>query len=147
PPTRNALDFLEAPQRLAHFLDHRIYKVLMAPTRGLVRAVNVAAQALVRTLSRVVGAEVVADAMAFFAAFEGMEQGFKERAARVDELLREDSTAFVLVASPKADTVAEAGYFTDRLHDSGIDVRALIVNRMQPDFDGESLATGPEALR
>lgn len=159
PPTRNALDFLEAPQRLARFLDHRLYRVLTAPTRGIVRAVNVAAQALVRTMSKVVGAEVIGDAMAFFAAFEGMEQGFKERAARVDELLGEDDTAFVLVASPKADTVAEAGYFADRLADVGIDVKALVVNRMQPDFDGVSSATGstrgrvgatastPEALR
>ncbi len=148
PPTRNALDFLEAPQRLAHFLDHRLYKLLTAPTRGLVRAVNVAAQALVRTLSKVVGAEVVGDAIAFFAAFEGMEQGFKERAARVDELLSEEDTAFVLVASPKADTVHEAGYFTDRLHERDIDVRALVVNRMQPDFDGgHDLASSPAALR
>ncbi len=148
PPTRNALDFLEAPQRLAHFLDHRLYKVLMAPTRGIVRAVNVAAQALVRAMSKVVGAEVVGDAMAFFAAFEGMEQGFKDRAAAVDELLSDEETAFVLVASPKADTVAEAGYFTERLHESGISVQALIVNRMQPDFDGEhGRAARPEALR
>ena len=87
PPTRNALDFLDAPQRLAHFLDHRLYKVLMTPTRGIVRAVNVAAQAVVRSLSKVVGGDVVADAIAFFQAFEGMEQGFKERAAAVDRLL------------------------------------------------------------
>jgi anion-transporting ArsA/GET3 family ATPase len=148
PPTRNALDFLDAPQRLARFLDHRLYKVLMAPTRGIVRAVNVAAQALVRAMSKVVGAEVVGDAMAFFAAFEGMEQGFKDRAAAVDELLSREDTAFVLVASPKADTVAEAGYFTERLHDTGIAVRALIVNRMQPDFDaGGGLAAHPDALR
>jgi anion-transporting ArsA/GET3 family ATPase len=148
PPTRNALDFLEAPQRLARFLDHRLYKVLTAPTRGIVRAVNVAAQALVRSLSKVVGAEVIGDALAFFAAFEGMEQGFKERAARVDELLRERGTAFVLVASPKADTVAEAGYFVERLHETDIDVRALILNRMQPAFDGSGgMASSPEALR
>lgn len=155
PPTRNALDFLEAPQRLARFLDHRLYRVLMAPTKGFVRAVNVAAQALVRSLSKVVGAEVIGDAMAFFAAFEGMEQGFKERASRVDELLCEPTTAFVLVASPKADTVAEAGYFAQRLRDTGIEVRALIINRMQPSFGGPvgsdgALSTGaasPEALR
>jgi anion-transporting ArsA/GET3 family ATPase len=148
PPTRNALDFLEAPQRLAHFLDHRLYKVLVAPTRGFVRAVNVAAQALVRSLSKVVGAEVIGDAIAFFAAFEGMEQGFKERASRVGELLCQSDTAFILVASPKADTVAEAGYFADRLHDTDIEVRALVVNRMQPGFGrGDGPASTPEALR
>jgi anion-transporting ArsA/GET3 family ATPase len=142
PPTRNALDFLDAPQRLAHFLDHRLYKVLMSPTRGLVRAVNVAAQAVMRSLSKVVGAEVIGDAVAFFQAFEGMEQGFKERAERVDQLLRDDRTAFVLVASPKADTVAEAGFFADKLHENGIDVRGLIVNRMQPSFGADSGAAG-----
>jgi anion-transporting ArsA/GET3 family ATPase len=149
PPTRNALDFLDAPQRLAHFLDHRIYKVLMTPTRGLVRAVNVAAQALMRSMSKVVGADVIADAIAFFQAFEGMEEGFKQRAARVDELLSEERTAFVLVASPKADTVAEAGYFADKLHESGIRVRGLIVNRMQPVFGGDDdgAASAPDAVR
>jgi anion-transporting ArsA/GET3 family ATPase len=149
PPTRNALDFLDAPQRLAHFLDHRLYKVLMSPTRGLVRAMNVAAQAVMRSLSKVVGSEVIGDAIAFFQAFEGMEQGFKERAQRVDELLRDRRTSFILVASPKADTVAEAGYFADKLHENGIDVRGLIVNRMQPVFGSpdEGPATGGDAAR
>ncbi|MCP4435061.1 MAG: ArsA family ATPase [Actinomycetia bacterium] len=149
PPTRNALDFLDAPQRLAHFLDHRLYKVLMTPTRGIVRAVNVAAQAVVRSMSKVVGGDVVADAIAFFRAFEGMEQGFKERAAAVDRLLAAPETAFILVASPKADTVAEASYFAEQLAEHGIDVRGLVVNRMQPAFgtDDEGLALGPDAAR
>ena len=152
PPTRNALDFIEAPKRLAHFLDHRLYRVLVAPTRGIVKAVNVAAQTLVRSLSKVVGGDVIADAIDFFAAFDGMEKGFAERARRVDDLLCEHSTAFVLVASPKADTVAEAGFFADKLHDAGIDVRALVVNRMQPSFAGPAGGTRdpgetPAALR
>ena len=150
PPTRTALDFLDAPQRLARFLDHRLYKVLMTPTRGFVKAVNVAAQAVTRSLSKVVGAEVIGDAIAFFQAFEGMEEGFKQRAARVDELLRDRSTAFVLVASPKADTVAEAGYFADKLRENGITVRGLIVNRMQPTFghdDLDRLSSGGDAAR
>ena len=149
PPTRNALDFLDAPQRLAHFLDHRLYKVLMTPTRGIVRAVNVAAQAVVRSLSKVVGGDVVADAIAFFQAFEGMEQGFKERAAAVDRLLAAPETAFVLVASPKADTVAEATYFAEKLTEGGITVRGLVVNRMQPAFGtgDDGLALGPDAAR
>ena len=74
-----------------------------------------------------------------------MEQGFNERARRVDELLCERSTAFVLVASPKADTVAEAGFFADKLHDADIDVRALVVNRMQPSFTGTTGRATPEA--
>lgn len=148
PPTRNALDFLDAPQRLARFLDHRVYKILMTPTRGIVRAASIAAQAVVRSLSKVVGGEVIADAIAFFQAFEGMEEGFKQRAVHVDHLLAADETAFILVASPKADTVAEAAYFAERLSEHGIAVRGLIVNRMQPAFGGEDgLALGPEATR
>jgi anion-transporting ArsA/GET3 family ATPase len=152
PPTRNALDFIDAPQRLATFLSHPLYRVFMAPTRGLVKAVNLAAQTLTRSIAKVVGAEVIGDAIAFFAAFEGMEQGFAERANRVEQLLGEPSTAFVLVASPKADTVDEASYFARRLGEHRIDVRGLVVNRMQPSFAGaaggvEGRASGPEAVR
>lgn len=135
PPTRNALDFIDAPQRLARFLDHRIYKVLVNPSRGPIRAVNLAAAAVTRSLAKVVGADVIGDAISFFQAFEGMEEGFARRAERVDSLLREADTSFVLVASPKADTVAEAGFFADRLGELGIDVRGLVVNRMQPSFE------------
>jgi anion-transporting ArsA/GET3 family ATPase len=142
PPTRNALDFLEAPRRLTRFLDHRLYRVLMAPTRGFVKAVNVAAQAFLRTISRVVGGDVVQDAVLFFQAFDGMEQGFKQRAERVLALLSQDETAFVLVAAPRADVVEEATYFAARLHENGITVRALIVNRMHPRFAGAASAAG-----
>lgn len=134
PPTRNALDFLDAPRRLTRFLDHRLYRVLMAPTRGVMRAVNVAAQTFMRTVSKVVGAEVFDDAIAFFQAFEGMEEGFKDRAEKVMALMSSPDTAFVLVASPRRDTVAEARFFADKLAESAIPVRALIVNRMHPRF-------------
>jgi anion-transporting ArsA/GET3 family ATPase len=143
PPTRHALDFLDAPRRLTRFLDHRLYRLLMAPTRGIVRAVNVAAQAFLRTVTKVVGGEAVEDAIAFFQAFEGMEAGFKERAHRVLDLLNDPTTAFVLVASPRRDTVEEAQFFADRLHESDIPVRALIVNRMHPRFTDQV----PEAAR
>jgi anion-transporting ArsA/GET3 family ATPase len=143
PPTRNALDFLEAPKRLTRFLDHRLYHVLMAPTRGVARALNVAAQAFLRTVSKVVGGDVVRDAIAFFTAFDGMERGFRDRAASTLALLSADVTAFVLVAAPRADVVAEATYFAARLHEADIPVRALIVNRMHPRF-GEAT---PGSLR
>ena len=83
PPSRNALDFLDAPKRLTRFLDHRLYRVIMAPTRGVMKAASVAAQAFVRQVSKVVGAEVFEDAITFFQAFDGMEAGFKERADHV----------------------------------------------------------------
>ena len=134
PPTRNALDFLDAPGRLARFLDHRLYRLITAPTRGIVRAVNVAAQGFLRGVAKVVGGEVIADAIAFFAAFDGMEQGFKDRARQVERVFRDDHTAFVLVASPKRDTVAEADYFASTLQERGIAVRAVVVNRIHPLF-------------
>ncbi|CAN5846576.1 ArsA family ATPase [soil metagenome] len=143
PPTRNALDFLDAPNRLTRFLDHRLYRLLMAPTRGVMRAMSVATQAFLRTVSNVVGAEVLDDAVAFFQAFEGMEEGFKERAGEVLALLSDPSTSFVLVASPKRDTVEEAHFFAERLAEAAIPVRALIVNRVHPRFS-DAL---PESLR
>ncbi len=146
PPTRNALDFLDAPRRLTRFLDHRLYRVLMAPTRGVMRAVNLAAQTFMRTVSKVVGAEVFDDAIAFFQAFEGMEEGFKQRAEKVMALMSDRDTSFVLVASPRRDTVAEATFFADKLAESDLPVRALIVNRMHPRFsDGLAEATRARA--
>ena len=149
PPTRHALDFLDAPRRLSRFLEHRLFRVLMAPSRGIVRAVNVAAQAFLRTVSKVVGGDVVDDAMAFFQAFEGMEEGFRQRAARVNELLAAPETAFVLVASPRRDTVAEAQFFADRLGEAGIAVQGLVVNRVHPLFGtglGEAAAERARTL-
>lgn len=134
PPTRHALDFLDAPRRLSRFLDHRLFRLLIAPSRGLVKAVNVAAQTFLRTVSKVVGGDVVDDAIAFFQAFEGMEEGFRMRAARVNELLAAPETAFLLVASPRRDTVEEAQFFADRLHEAGISVQGLVVNRVHPSF-------------
>ncbi len=100
PPTRNALDFLDAPRRLTRFLGHRLFQLLLMPTRAYLRAVSVATQALLRTISKVAGAEIVHDAVAFFQAFEGMEEGFRTRADHMRKLLARRTTAFVLVTSP-----------------------------------------------
>lgn len=134
PPSRNALDFLEAPARLNRFLGHPLYRVVTAPTRGIVRAVNVAAQPVLRSIGKAVGGEVIADAIAFFTAFDGMEDGFRDRAQRVEKLLAEDQTAFVLVASPRRDTVDEATFFADRLAAMKLGVQAVVVNRIYPYF-------------
>jgi anion-transporting ArsA/GET3 family ATPase len=147
PPTRNALDFLDAPRRLTRFLDNRIFRLLMMPTRAYMRAVSVATQAFLRTISKVVGGEVVADAVAFFQAFEGMEQGFKDRAQRVLDLLASDAAAFVLVASPRRDTVAEALFFATKLGEAGIGVEALVVNRLHPRFGGDAGSDAASADR
>jgi anion-transporting ArsA/GET3 family ATPase len=134
PPSRNALDFLDAPRRLTHFLENRVFQALMKPTRAGLKFMGVAAQALLRTISRVAGADIVRDAVAFFQAFEGMEEGFRNRAARVRELLVQEDTAFVLVASPRPDSVDEAVHFAGKLAESNMSVTALVVNRVQPRF-------------
>ena len=134
PPSRNALDFLDAPRRLTHFLENRLFQALMKPTRAGLKFMSVAAQALLRTISKVAGADIVSDAVSFFQAFEGMEEGFRTRAARVRELLVEDGTSFVLVASPRPDSVDEAVHFAGKLAESGMSVTALVVNRVQPRF-------------
>jgi anion-transporting ArsA/GET3 family ATPase len=146
PPTRNALDFLDAPRRLTRFLDNRIFRLLITPTRAYLRAVSVATQAFLRTVSKVVGGEVVADAVAFFQAFEGMEAGFRERAQHVLGLLSDPSTAFVLVATPRRDAVDEALFFAQKLAESKIEVDALIVNRLYPRFgEGSAAEAGARA--
>jgi anion-transporting ArsA/GET3 family ATPase len=143
PPTRHALDFLDAPKRLTRLLDNRVFRMLMVPANAAMRIGGLAATALLKTISRVVGTEVVDDVVAFFRAFEGMEQGFRDRAGQVMELLGSTETAFVLVTSPRRDAVEEAEFFAERLVDGQYSVDALIVNRVHPRFTEES----PEELR
>jgi anion-transporting ArsA/GET3 family ATPase len=134
PPTRNALDFLDAPRTLARFLDHPIFKLMMMPTRRGLRVLSIAAQPLLRSIGKVIGSEVLADALAFFQAFDGMETGFRKRADEVIELLHGETTRFVLVASPRVDTIDEARFFADRLVEKDLGVDAIIVNRATPDY-------------
>jgi anion-transporting ArsA/GET3 family ATPase len=144
PPSRNALDFLDAPRRLTHFLGNRLFQALMKPTRAGLKFMGVAAQALLRTISKVAGADIVSDAVAFFQAFEGMEEGFRTRALRVRELLVQADTAFILVASPRPDSVDEAVHFAGKLAESDMEVTALVVNRVQPRFvDDAQMASLP----
>ena len=150
PPTRHALDFLDAPQRLTRLLDNRVFRLLMMPTRAYLRVASVAVQTFLRTVARVVGSEVIEDVVAFFRAFEGMEEGFRERAAVVGEILTDPATAFVLVSSPRRDAMQEATFFADRLAEAGKSVQALIVNRVHPSFGDETpagLRAASETLR
>jgi anion-transporting ArsA/GET3 family ATPase len=117
--------------------------MVMAPTRASFRVANFALQAFFRTVSKIIGTEVVEDLVLFFQAFEGMEAGFRQRAQRVLELLSDEGTAFVLVTAPARDAVSEAGYFADRLENSGLRVNGLVVNRIHPEFGAET----PETLR
>jgi anion-transporting ArsA/GET3 family ATPase len=137
PPSRHALDFLDAPQRLLRLLDNRVFRLLMVPTRTYLKVAGAAVQAFIKTLSRVVGSEVVNDIVAFFRAFEGMEEGFRERAHKVVELLGESTTRFVLITSPRRDAVDEARFFAEKIGDHDLAVDALIVNRVHPRFGTE----------
>ena len=134
PPSRNALDFLEAPGVLARFLDHRLFRLLMLPARRGMRVVSAATQPLLRAIGKVVGSDVLADAVAFFQAFAGMETGFRDRADAVIGLLRSDVTRYVIVASPHRDTVTEAVWFAGKLAEQGIDQVAGVANRVHPSF-------------
>ena len=143
PPTRNALDLLDAPRRLTRFLENRFFRALLVPTRMSLRAVGVATQALLRTISKVAGAEIVQDAVGFFQAFEGMEDGFRSRASAVHELLADPATAYVLVTSARPDAITEAGFFAEKLAERDVAVAALVVNRIAPSF-GDA---GPRSRR
>ena len=134
PPTRNALDFLDAPRTLTRFIDHPVFKMMMLPTRRGLRVLSIAAQPLLRTIGKVIGSEVLADAVAFFQAFDGMQTGFRNRADEVIDLLHGERTRFVLVASPRVDTIDEARFFAGRLVEKDLGVAAIIVNRATPDF-------------
>ncbi|HEV7524196.1 MAG TPA: ArsA-related P-loop ATPase [Acidimicrobiia bacterium] len=140
PPTRHALDFLDAPRRLTRLLDNRVFRLLMMPTRAYLKVASVAVQTFLRTVARVVGSEVIEDVVAFFRAFEGMEEGFRERAKVVGDLLEDPATAFVLVSSPRRDAMQEATFFAERLAEAGQTVEALVVNRVHPSFGDEAPA-------
>jgi anion-transporting ArsA/GET3 family ATPase len=144
PPSRNALDFLDAPGVLARFLDHKLFKLMMMPTRTGFRVLTIATQPILKAIGRVVGSDVLADAVAFFQAFAGMDIGFRQRAEAVTALLRAESTRFILVASPQRDTITEASWFADQLTEQGFAVHGTVVNRLHPRFGDGSVADAVE---
>jgi anion-transporting ArsA/GET3 family ATPase len=138
PPTRNALDFLEAPKRMTSFLEGRLLKWFLLPAlgggRGVFRAVNLAAVTFLRVVQRVVGAEALKDTADFFANFEGMYEGFKERAQAVYDLLRRNVTRFVVVVTPMDQAVDEALFLVSAMSAHGLPFGGLVVNRIHPRF-------------
>ncbi|NBN88844.1 MAG: ArsA family ATPase [Actinobacteria bacterium] len=134
PPTRQALDFLSAPARLRRFIDHPLYRIVIAPSSLGLRAVNAVSQPVLRTIARVVGAQALDDALAFFRAFQGLDAGFRERAHDVDRVLHEATTKYVVVTSAQAEPVAEAGFFISELESQGVGTSLVVANRLMPDF-------------
>ena len=146
PPTRNALDFLDAPKRVTDFLESRVLRWFLIPYMkaggGIMRVANVAAMTFLKLVKKVVGAEVLQDTAEFFGNLEGMYDGFKQRAQDVAQLLQSKSTSFIVVTSPSEDSVAEATFFAARLNESRLPFGALVVNRVHPRW-GEAIATKP----
>lgn len=137
PPSRNALDFLDAPERLVKFLDGTLMRLLFP--RTVRRVVNAGLRLMLRQVSSVVGSRIVEDGEAFLRAFQGMEDGFRQRARQVTELLTDPGTAVVLITTPRFETVAETRWFAEQVVERGLRVGALIVNRMHPSFTTRSV--------
>jgi Oxyanion-translocating ATPase len=150
PPTRNALDFLDAPKRLTDFFESRVLRWFLLPymkaSGGIMRMANVAATAFLRIVKKIVGTEVLEDTAEFFGNLEGMYDGFKQRALDVAALLKSDVTSFVVVTSPSEDSVTEATFFATRLNESGLHFGALVVNRVHPSI-GEPIDVTARQLR
>ena len=134
PPSRNALDFLESPERLARFLKHPIVRLLMAPGRGGLRFASAAMTPVLKAISSVVGSDALTGVAAFLRAIDGMETEFSRRALAVAATLRGDGTHFVVVTAPSPDALREADHFVTELSRLGIALRIVVANRMPPRF-------------
>ncbi|PTR22181.1 arsenite efflux ATP-binding protein ArsA [Rhodococcus sp. OK519] len=132
PPSRNALDFLDAPQRLGAFLDGRMIRLLTAPGRGIGRLVTGAMGLALKGVSTVVGSQMLSDASAFVQSLDSMFGGFRERAGRTYELLRQEGTQFVVIAAAEPDALREAAFFVDRLSGDHMPLAGLVLNRTHP---------------
>jgi anion-transporting ArsA/GET3 family ATPase len=134
PPSRSALDFLDAPQRLGRFLDGRLLRLLVAPARfggkaGL-KVLNAGFGMVTGVITRVIGSQLLKDVQTFVSAMDTMFGGFRERAEYTYRLLRMPGTAFLVIAAPEHDAVREASYFVERLERDGMPLAGLVLNRM-----------------
>ncbi|HEX4699592.1 MAG TPA: ArsA family ATPase [Actinomycetes bacterium] len=134
PPSRSALDFLDAPKRLGSFLDGRFIRILMGParsgSRAYLKALGAGFGAVTAMLSRILGAQVLKDVQGFVAALDTMFGGFRERADATYLLLQTSGTAFVVVAAPERDALREASYFVERLAEEKMPLAGLVLNRV-----------------
>jgi anion-transporting ArsA/GET3 family ATPase len=130
PPSRNALDFLDAPDRLTGFLEGRALRVLLAPSGLAARVVGRGTAVVFAVLGRLTGVDLMNDLRVFFAALSGILDGFRERAAGVKALLADPATAFLLVTSPEREPMEEAIFFRGKLREAGMPFGGLVVNRM-----------------
>ncbi len=130
PPSRNAIDFLDAPTRMAEFFASRLLRLLIAPARS--KLVNLASKPFYVVADRVLGASFLTDIAEFFLLFQSMYRGFVERARAVEQTLRDARTAFVVVTTLEAAPVQEAAYFCEQLAQRSFPLGALVFNRTLP---------------
>jgi len=130
PPSRNALDFLDAPRRVTQFIEGRALRLFMRPTGFGARIAGRSFGAVAALLRRVTGGDLIADLSEFFAAMSGLLGGFRERAERVEGLLGDERTTFLIVTGPAGEPIEEAGYLRGKLAVGGLSLAAVIVNRM-----------------
>jgi anion-transporting ArsA/GET3 family ATPase len=151
PPSRSALDFLDAPERLSSFLDGRFMKLLLAPARGPARLMTAGFNLVTKAVTTIIGGQVLSDMQAFVSAFDTLFGGFRQRAQRTFELLQAEGTSFLVVAAPEPDALREAAYFVERLSEERMPLVGLVVNRasVQPPVDLSAAAamSGYEKLR
>jgi anion-transporting ArsA/GET3 family ATPase len=130
PPSREALDFLDAPKRLTQFIEGRTMKVFMKPTGIGMKIAGRGTSMMFGILKRLVGFDLLADLSEFFNAFSGMVDGFQERAKRVNELLADPSTSFLVVCGPQGEPISEAVYFHRKLVEAKLPFGGVIVNKV-----------------
>ena len=148
PPSRNALDFLEAPQRLNSFLEGRTLKALIRPTGLGMRVLGRGAAPVLSALRRVTGVDLLADLGTFFGLLGDMTSDFSVRATQVEQLLRANTTAFVLISSAEQEPIEEAIWFHRTLEHSGLPFAGVVVNRVHHDLlSGSEPADVRPALR
>jgi anion-transporting ArsA/GET3 family ATPase len=135
PPSRSALDFLDAPQRLSRFLDGKLLRLLTAPAkvggRAYLRVLNAGFGMVTGVLTKILGAQVLRDVQTFVTALDTMFGGFRERADYTYQLLRAPGTSFLVVAAPEPDALREASYFVERLAQERMPLAGLLLNRVQ----------------
>jgi anion-transporting ArsA/GET3 family ATPase len=133
PPSRNALDFLDAPTRMTRFLEGRALKMFLVPSGVAARVLGRGTGLVLSMFSRFTGVDLLTDLSAFFGSLASMVDGFRERAHAVDDLLRDPATGFLLITSPEPEQVRETLYFAEQLAAAGMQRSALIVNRVHRD--------------
>ncbi len=144
PPSRSALDFLDAPERLSSFLDGRFVRLLLAPARGPARIMTAGLGLVTGALSKILGGQFIIDLQTFVAALDTVFGGFRARAEQTYALLQAPGTAFLVVAAPEADALREAAYFVERLNEDRMPLAGLVVNRASP--AGRGALSADEAM-